>query len=116
MRAEDKMCTYCFAKDSGSCVDTYEAGMCAKYQHFLSLPCKIGALEVFESGYTQENYPGYLVSLKDKKLNTLTEVLFEVDENESPPLCKIHIWDTTHEDPVFIFHGRDGKLEEYKGD
>lgn len=68
--------------------------------------CKSGAIEVTESGYSKEGYPGYFVSLKNKSGDTMAEVLFEVDEHtEDKPVCKIHIWDSKHEDPVFNFSG-----------
>lgn len=68
--------------------------------------CKSGTIEVVKSGYSAEGYPGYFVSLKNPAGNMLAEVLFEVDETvDNCPVCKIHIWDSKHEDPVFNFSG-----------
>lgn len=76
---------------------------------------KLGTIEVKESGYTEEGYPGYFVSLvRDDRV--LAEVLFEVDETDEYPEVKIHVWDTTQEDPICDYRGcdHDGlKLENY---
>lgn len=78
---------------------------------------KIGNLEVCNSGYSREGYPGFVVSLYSKTGEELASVLFEVDQTEDP-VCKIHIWDTTSDDPICSMHSislsdESLELEEY---
>jgi len=77
----------------------------------MEIETKLGKILVTQSGWTNEGYPGYLISLKNNEGKPLAEVLFEVDENDSWPRCKIHIWDSTHEDPIYDFVGVAGKDE-----
>ena len=67
-----------------------------------SLQTKHGILEVERSGYSIEGYPGFIVSLKNDG-KELACVLFEVDEENSE--CKVHVWDTTQDEPVCDMHG-----------
>ena len=63
---------------------------------------KLGNIVINTSG--DEKYPGVYVSLH-KGTKVLAEVLFEVDESEEEPRCKIHVWDTTSEDPICDMFG-----------
>ena len=77
---------------------------------------KIGNIVFNSSG--DEKYPGVYVSLI-KKGETLAEVLLEVDQSdpEEEPVCKIHVWDTTSDEPIIDYHGYERgesmELEEY---
>jgi hypothetical protein len=65
---------------------------------------KLGELTIEKSGWSESGYPGFYISLK-KNNTTTAEVLFEVDENDELPECKIHIWDSTKEDPIKDLRG-----------
>lgn len=69
-----------------------------------SLQTKLGEITVEESGYTEEGYPGFVVSLLYNN-RELASVLFEVDETENVPECKVHVWDTATEEPICSFRG-----------
>lgn len=61
---------------------------------------KLGKIEISQSGFTEEGYPGFIFSIdRDGKRTDLA--LLEVDEREDVPLLKIHVWAPNHEDPVF---------------
>ena len=64
---------------------------------------KLGKLVVKESGYSPEGYPGFLISLEMN--GEAVSVLMEVDQTDSSPECKIHVWDTTGDDPIADFRG-----------
>ena len=66
---------------------------------------KIGRIEVRNSSYTNENYPGFVTSLYNKNGKILVETLFEVDQTGKVPKCKIHIFDTTSEEPIINLCG-----------
>ena len=67
------------------------------------LNTKMGQLVVERSGFSEEGYPGYFVTLtKDGK--DLACVMLEVDESEKA--CKVHVWDSTQEDPICDMSGR----------
>lgn len=58
---------------------------------------KLGNIVVSTSG--DDKYPGVYVSLH-KGATVLAEVLLEVDQSEEEPVCKVHVWDTTKDDPI----------------
>ncbi len=61
---------------------------------------KLGDLIVEESGYTRENYPGFVISLvRDNK--RLEMAMVEVDQTENDPVLKVHVWNQKDDDPVF---------------
>ena len=63
---------------------------------------KLGRIVVHESGFTEEGYPGYFISLVNFDDKVLAETLFEVDQTEAPT-CKVHVWDCSKDEPVFSF-------------
>ena len=66
----------------------------------LSMETKLGTIQIKESGFTEEGYPGFIFSVeRDGKCVDIA--LLEVDETEEEPVCKIHVWAPGHEDPVF---------------
>lgn len=65
---------------------------------------KLGKLFVKKSGWTVEGYPGFLISLE--RNGEVVSVLMEVDETGEIPECKVHVWDTTGDDPIADFRGR----------
>ncbi len=68
----------------------------------VSMETALGQLEIQESGYTAENYPGYVVSLV-RNGKRFDFAMIEVDQTDSKeePLLKAHVWDDKNEDPVF---------------
>lgn len=76
---------------------------------------KIGPMRVIYSGH--RDYPGYFIQLA-KDGCALVSVLLEVDETDKDPECKIHVWDTTQDEPVCDLRGRccnnEMKLEHYE--
>ena len=71
----------------------------------LKMTTQLGSVEVEESGWTSEKYPGYFLKLKSPKGTSLAEVLLEVDETDETPVVKIHVWDTTNEEPICDLRG-----------
>ena len=71
----------------------------------MELQTKLGKLIVEKSGYSEEDYPGYYVALISPNGEALAEVLLEVDATENAPECKIHVWDTTNDEPILSFRG-----------
>lgn len=65
---------------------------------------KLGPIRVLYSDYRNGHYPGYWVQLA-KDGRELVSVLFEVDETDEDPKCKIKVWDTTQDEPVCDLHG-----------
>ena len=68
------------------------------------LQTKIGKIVVEEAPYDKD-YPGYYVSLRNESGYSIADVLFEVDETENEPVCKVHVWDETQEEPIINLSG-----------
>lgn len=64
---------------------------------------RLGVLTVEDSGYSDEEYPGFSISLR-KDGKELGCVLVEVDQTKDP-MIKIHIWDTESEEPILNLKG-----------
>ncbi len=74
---------------------------------------KLGDLTIEKSGYSAEGYPGFVISIvKDGVKHEFA--MAEVDQTESKPMLKLHVWDFEHEDPThsFLFDIKD--IEEDK--
>ena len=72
--------------------------------------------EIIAKSVNSKDYPGIYVSLM-KDGETLAEVMLEVDQSEEESVCKIHVWDTTNDEPICDLHGyvngESLELEEY---
>lgn len=77
------------------------------------LETELGTLVVEQSGYTEEGYPGFTISLLNYEFKEIAAALLEVDETETTPEVKVHVWDSTHDEPVCDMRGcvDDDKLE-----
>jgi len=69
-----------------------------------TIETSLGEITVSKSSDIKD-YPGYYVTLKNKEGKALAEVLFEVDETDEAPECKVHVWDTTSDEPICDFRG-----------
>jgi len=69
-----------------------------------TIKTSLGEISVTKSPDIKD-YPGYYVTLKNKEGKFLAGVLFEVDETDETPECKVHVWDTTSDEPICDFRG-----------
>lgn len=75
------------------------------YGKEISIKTSLGDLVVEQSGYTQENYPGFIVSLQRPNGEKVEAVLVEVDQSnqDEKPTLKVHVWNRKDDEPVYDY-------------